>query len=103
MEEPEFIVIFVYLEAQTMKPRILTTIFLCAFISLQIKASSQISRLDEAISKRDYYIGLKQHRIDSLKNLLSDRIEPDKNLALYNEMFREYLTFNFITVRISVH
>lgn len=78
-----------------MKIRILTTIFLCAFIPLQIKASSQISRLDEAISKRDYYIELKQHRIDSLKNLLSDRSEPDKKLALYNEMFREYLTFNF--------
>lgn len=78
-----------------MKIRILTTIFLCAFISFQIKASSQISRLDEAISKRDYYIGLKQHRIDRLKNLLSDKIEPDKKLALYNEIFREYLTFNF--------
>lgn len=78
-----------------MKIRILTTIFLCAFISFQVKASSQISRLDEAISKRDYYIGLKQHRIDSLKNLLSYKIEPDKKLALYNEMFREYLTFNF--------
>lgn len=78
-----------------MKTRILTTIFLCAFITLHVKAASQISRLDEAISKRDYYIGLKQHRIDSLKKLLSDRIEPEKRLALYNEMFMEYLTFNF--------
>lgn len=95
MEEPEFIVNFAYLEAPNMKTRILTTIFLCAFITLHVKAASQISRLDEAISKRDYYIGLKQHRIDSLKKLLSDRIEPEKRLALYNEMFMEYLTFNF--------
>ena len=67
-----------------MKISVLITILLSAFISLQIKASSQISRLDEAISKRDYYIGLKQHRIDSLKNLLSYKMEPDKNLALSN-------------------
>ncbi|MDE6217691.1 MAG: hypothetical protein K2F64_01675 [Muribaculaceae bacterium] len=78
-----------------MKISVLITILLSAFISLQIKASSQISRLDEAISKRDHYIELKLHRIDSLKNLLSDTGEPDRNLALYNEMFREYLTFNF--------
>lgn len=78
-----------------MKLRILTAIFVSAFIALQIKAASQISRLDEAISKREYFMGLKQHRIDSLKNQLSDRNEPDKNLALYNELFKEYLTFNF--------
>lgn len=78
-----------------MKLRILTAIFVSAFIALQIKAASQISRLDEAISKREYFMGLKQHRIDSLKTQLSDRNEPDKNLALYNELFKEYLTFNF--------
>lgn len=78
-----------------MKFRILTTIFLYALISLQIKSASQISRLDEAIAKREYFIGLKQHHIDSLKSLLSDRVDPDKNLALYDELFKEYLTFNF--------
>lgn len=78
-----------------MKFRILTTIFLCAFFSLQIKAVSQISQLDEAISKRELYIGLKRHRIDSLRSQLSDMNDPDKNLALYAELYREYLTFNF--------
>lgn len=78
-----------------MKLRILTAIFVSAFIALQIKAASQISRLDEAISKREYFMGLKQHRIDSLKTQLSGRNELDKNLVLYNELFKEYLTFNF--------
>lgn len=78
-----------------MKLRILTAIFVSAFIALQIKAASQISRLDEAISKREYFMRLKQHRIDSLKNRLSDNIGQDKKLAVYNELFKEYLTFNF--------
>lgn len=85
-----------------MKINVLTIVFLCTFFSIQIKAASQITRLDEAISKRDHYIELKQHRIDSLKNLLSDSNHADKDLELYNEMFMEYLTFNFDSTMIYV-
>ena len=85
-----------------MKINVLTIVFLCTFFSIQIKAASQISRLDEAISKRDHYIELKQHRIDSLKSLLSDSNDADKDLELYNEMFMEYLTFNFDSTMIYV-
>lgn len=66
-----------------------------AFIALHINAASQISRLDEAISKREYFIGLKLNRVDSLKNQISDSIDRDKKLTVYNELFGEYLTFNF--------
>lgn len=81
-----------------MKNKILTTIvlsLLCALISLPTKAASQISGLDEAIAKRDYFINLKQQQIDSLKSLLSDTADTYRNLELYNELFKEYLIFNF--------
>lgn len=95
LEELNFIVIFAFQMFRNMKIRIPTIILLCAFIALRSAASSQISRLDEAISNRECFFGLKLNRIDSLKNLITDNIGPDRSLALYNELFREYLTFNF--------
>lgn len=66
-----------------------------AFIALPVKAASQTSRLDKAISNREYFVGLKQHRLDSLKNLISEQDNDNRKLAIYNTLFREYLPFNF--------
>lgn len=62
---------------------------------MPILAASPIEKLDEAISRREYYIGIKQHRIDSLKIRLAESSDPDKCLAIYDDLYREYLTFNF--------
>lgn len=78
-----------------MKIRIFALIFLCVFSSLSLRAGADLMRLDKAIAQRSHYIELKQHRIDSLRNLISDKRTPQRNLAIYNELFREYLTFNF--------
>lgn len=61
-----------------MNLRLLTTLFSSVIFALSVCAASTIAQLDEAISKRDYFIGLKEQRIDSLKNLLSKRSDFDK-------------------------
>lgn len=72
-----------------MKFRLLTTLFSSVIIALSVCAASTIAQLDEAISKRDYFIGLKQQRIESLKNLLSKRSDFDEKMAACNKLFEE--------------
>lgn len=72
-----------------MKFRLLTTLFSSVIIVLSVCAASTIAQLDEAISKRDYFIGLKQQRIESLKNLLSKQSDFDEKMAAYNKLFEE--------------
>lgn len=80
---------------EIMKIQIFILMFLSVFTALSLRAAPEFKRLDDAISQRSYYIELKQHRIDSLRNLISDKEASQRNIAIYNELFREYLTFNF--------
>lgn len=61
-----------------------------------------MERLDNAISQRDYFIGLKRHRTDSLRNMISEDSRPEDKLRVYNELFKEYLTFNFDSTMLYV-
>lgn len=85
-----------------MKIRVFAVILLSAFTALSLQAMSGLMKLDEAISQRSHYIELKQRRVDSLRNLISDKRAPQENLAIYNELFGEYLTLNFDSAMMQV-
>lgn len=78
-----------------MNIRLFLALILCALSGLHAEAESAFDRLDDAISKRDIFIGVKQHRIDSLRNRITDCSGPEEELRICNVLFKEYLTFNF--------
>ena len=79
-----------------MKITIIVFIFLLSFGSLRAFAGdASLSRLDEAIEQRGHFLKVKESRVDSLRHLLKPDINKDRRLNLYNELFQEYLTFNF--------
>lgn len=86
----------------TMNIRILIAVVLCAFLTMRCKADEQFGRLDNAISKRDFFISQKRHRTDSLRSMISDDSTPEERLRVCNELFKEYLTFNFDTAMLYV-
>ena len=102
MQELKIMCSFAIQTSEIMKIQALITLIISVFVTLQVQAASQIERLDEAISQREHVMQIKQQRIDSLKNLLPYSHEPEKSLALYNEIFKEYLTFNFDSAMIYV-
>ena len=79
-----------------MKITIIVFIFLLSFGSLRaVAGDASLSRLDEAIEQRGHFLKVKESRVDSLRHLLKPDINKDRRLNLYNELFQEYLTFNF--------
>lgn len=102
MQESDIIINFAVVNKCSMNVRILIAIIFCTVTTLHSKAGSQIERLDDAISKRDYFISAKRLRIDSLRNLISVDCEPEEELRIYNKLFKEYLTFNFDSTMLYV-
>ena len=79
-----------------MKITIIVFIFLLSFGSLRaVAGDASLSRLDKAIEQRGHFLKVKESRVDSLRHLLKPDINKDRRLNLYNELFQEYLTFNF--------
>ena len=88
--------------SEIMKIQALITLILSVFVTLQVQAASQIERLDEAISQREHVMQVKQQRIDSLLHIVSKTHIPADRLAAYNELYKEYLAFNFDSTMIYV-
>ena len=79
-----------------MKITKIVSVFLFSLGSLTATAgNTSLSRLDEAIEQRGHFLKVKESRVDSLRHLLKPDINKDRRLNLYNELFQEYLTFNF--------
>ncbi len=85
-----------------MKIRLLISIIATLSALLSFADDKMISRLDEAISHRSHFISIKQHRIDSLRQILSNEMTDARRQSIYNQMFQEYLTFNFDSAMIYV-
>ncbi|MGM9846119.1 MAG: DUF6377 domain-containing protein [Muribaculaceae bacterium] len=86
-----------------MKHAIILSLLLWVAASHQAMADdAQLEKLDDAISKREYYTALKLHRIDSLKNLIADDSPTARALDIYNQLYGEYLAFNFDSTMIYV-
>lgn len=77
-----------------MKTRLLTFI-LCSLTTLSALSVSELSKLDEILLNRSYYIKSKQDRIDSIKNELNSGMSCNERLKCYDDLYREYLTFRF--------
>ena len=79
-----------------MKITKILSVFLLSLGSLTAAArDTPLSRLDRAIEQRGHFLNVKERRVDSLRHLLKPDIDRDRRLNLYNELFQEYLTFNF--------
>ncbi|MDE6327550.1 MAG: hypothetical protein K2L91_03380 [Duncaniella sp.] len=78
--------------------RIRLIIILLAGVVATLVASAGndvISQLDMAIANRSHFVSIKQNRIDSLRRLALAESKDLSRLSLYNNLFHEYLTFNF--------
>lgn len=74
----------------------MTAIFLLWLSGITASAAqSPIDRLDEIIRQRDYFQKIKETRVDSLRRLLKPETDKETRLDLYNQLFREFLAFNF--------
>lgn len=75
--------------------------FLLLFVgvgSLTLKAqplSEVRKQLEVALERRPQFSQLKEHRIDSLKVQLSDRIPAERKFVLLTAIYREYYTYRF--------
>ncbi|MBD5365363.1 MAG: hypothetical protein HDR79_10540 [Bacteroides sp.] len=56
---------------------------------------SSLDRLDETIKQRELFLNIKKNRVDSIRHLLTPDIDRQQRLNIYNELFQQYLTFNF--------
>lgn len=56
---------------------------------------ADLAMLDNAISRRDYYVQKKEKRIDSLENLAGKTKSLPQLIKIYNALYHEYLTYKF--------
>lgn len=56
---------------------------------------SELSELNSILRRRDEFSFRKEQRIDSLKALLRPSVAPQEQLELYDELYAEYLAYNF--------
>ncbi|MDE6410340.1 MAG: hypothetical protein K2K81_08910 [Muribaculaceae bacterium] len=70
--------------------------FFFALISFEINARDiNLERLDKTISNREHYLKLKEEKLDSLRHLLKDNNNKERQLQIYEMLFREFLAFSF--------
>lgn len=77
-----------------MSTRILT-LLLSLLTVIPSFAVSEMNRLEYALLKRPLYVESKQARIDSIKHRVNARMTADAKLKIYDDLYREYLTFSF--------
>ena len=86
-----------------MPTRLLTAIILSfAMVSSANAGDAMIHRLDDAIAHRPVFLQRKEHRIDSLRLLLHSQQTREQQLELCNQLYQEYLTFNFDSTMVYV-
>ena len=56
---------------------------------------SLLQSLDEALEQREHYVSMKEHTLDSLKNLLHHSTDRDQVLSLYQDLYREYYVYKY--------
>ena len=56
---------------------------------------SLLQSLDEALEQREHYVSMKEHTLDSLKNLLRHSTDRDQVLSLYQDLYREYYVYKY--------
>lgn len=86
-----------------MKLRFITTQIIIGLSGMAaLTAQENIKRLDDAIKRRDYFLEMKENRVDSMRSLLTSDIDKETRLTLYNRLFQEYLAFNFDSAMVYV-
>lgn len=94
--ERKIMVNFAFANTEGMKFRTVATLLIMGVTYIMaLAAEDQITRLDEVISRREYFQNNKENRIDSLRRLITLSIDKDVRLDLYNQLFQEYLAFKF--------
>lgn len=79
-----------------MKTTIISILLVASSVSIMAeRKDSGISSLDEAISKRGYYIEKKEACIDSLLRLINPKKSKEDLMKVYDRLFQEYLAFKF--------
>lgn len=79
-----------------MKTTIITILLVASSVSIMAeRKDSGISSLDEAISKRGYYIEKKEACIDSILKLINPKKSKEDIMKVYDRLFQEYLAFKF--------
>lgn len=86
-----------------MKLRFITTQIIIGLSGMAaLTAQENIKRLDDAIKRRDYFLEMKENRVDSMRSLLTSDIDKETRLTLYNRLFQEYMAFNFDSAMVYV-
>lgn len=67
-----------------------------------LSATDDIGRLDSAIARRWEFQHQKELRIDSLRSALGGVANSSRKFDVYNELYKEFLTFNFDSVMTCV-
>lgn len=76
--------------------RMVATLFIIGLTCLMASAETEaLARLDKVISQREYFRTIKENRVDSIRRLIKLDADKETCLGLYNQLFREYLAFNF--------
>ena len=70
--------------------------FLVCFISITANAferDSLIRELDQKVKDRQFYMNIKESRIDSLRKLLTPELSLEEQYLINNEIYKEYNTY----------
>lgn len=70
--------------------------FLVCFISITANAferDSLIRELDQKVKDRQFYMNIKESRIDSLRRLLTPELSLEEQYLINNEIYKEYNTY----------
>lgn len=86
-----------------MRLRIFSAILLYVLAGTTVAAErNSLSKLDEAIGKREYFQQRKEHRVDSLRRLIKPNSDKTARVEIYNRLFQEYLAYNFDSAMVYV-
>ncbi|MDE5913063.1 MAG: hypothetical protein K2G81_05400, partial [Muribaculaceae bacterium] len=86
-----------------MKLRIATSLLIMVWMYVVASAHpTQISRLDNAISQREYFQQNKENRVDSIRRLLTSDADKETRFCLHHPLFLEYLASTFDSTMLYV-
>lgn len=85
-----------------MKLRISISLLMVWLYAAAYAEPTQIYRLDDAIRQRGYFQQNKENRVDSIRRLLTSDADKETRLGIYDQLFQEYLTYNFDSTMLYV-